>query len=59
MKRKKQGKMFGGALFHFEKRQSHKSLKVEKKSEVIFTGKFTAIISISIFTLLISLLKGC
>ena len=59
MKQKKSGKMFGGALFHFEKRQSHKDITGEKRSEVILTAKSTVIISISLITLVISFLTNC
>lgn len=59
MNQKKSGKMFGGALFHFEKRESHKDGTEEKKSEVILTAKSTVIISISLITLVISFLTKC
>jgi hypothetical protein len=59
MERKKSGKMFSGILFHFEKRESQKDKKGEKRSEVNFTATSTIIISISFLTLLITLLTSC
>jgi len=59
MKRKKQEKMFGGAIFHFTKRESRKYPKGERFSEVTFSARFAVIIGISILTFLIGFVKRC